>query len=227
MAVSLLAKLWTCDQQNILYIVFTRYSMSIYCVLGGFVGTYSEDEQDYRLFCPDERYQLFHDASTDLARSSKQMKSPTQYKRGKAASMRREMSAMAKAITNLSPETEKVIKDREVDFINRAWGNCDELINPHINDGARDFQRMSIWLDIDHSLKRLRDFSAIGYDGRAQDPRLFSLCHQAALRWKMHGGRVTDAEGDRTFPAYLEALLADAQLKANARVLTKKYIAQS
>ena len=157
MAVSLLAKLWTCDQQNILYIVFTRYSMSIYCVLGGFVGTYSEDEQDYRLFCPDERYQLFHDASTDLARSIKQMNSPTQYKRGKAASMRREMSAMAKAITNLSPETEKVIKDREVDFINRAWGNCDELINPHINDGARDFQRMSIWLDIDHSLKRLRD----------------------------------------------------------------------
>jgi len=73
MAVSLLAKLWTCDQQDILYIVFTRDSMSIYCVLGGFVGTYSEDKQDYRLFCPDERYQLFHDASTDLARSIKQI----------------------------------------------------------------------------------------------------------------------------------------------------------
>ena len=103
--------------------------------------------------------------------------------------MRREMTAMEKAITNLSPETEKVIKDREVDFINRAWGNCDELINPHINDGARDFQRMAIWLDIDHSLKRLRDFSAIGYDGRAQDPRLLSLCHQAARSWLMSRGR--------------------------------------
>ena len=49
-----------------------RLTMSIYSVLG-VVGTYSEDEQDYRLFCPDERYQLFHDASTDLARSIKQM----------------------------------------------------------------------------------------------------------------------------------------------------------
>ena len=73
MAVSLLAELWTCDQQDIPYIVIMRVTMSIYSVLGGFVGTYSEDEQDYRLFCPDERYQLFHDASTDLARSIKQM----------------------------------------------------------------------------------------------------------------------------------------------------------
>jgi len=227
MAVSLLAKLWTCDQQDILYILFIRDTMSIYCVLGGFVGTYSEDKQDYRLFCPDEWYQLFHDASTDLARSIKQMRLPTQYKRGKAASMRRELNAVAKAITNLSPESANVLKDREVDFINRSWGNCDELINPHIDDGARDFQRMSIWLDIDHSQKRLLDFAAMGYDGRAQDPRLFSLYHQAALRWEMHGGRVTDAEGDRTFPAYLEALLADAQLKASARVLTKKYLAQT
>ena len=72
-AVSLLAELWTCDQRDILYIVFMRVTMSIYSVLGGFVGTYSEDEQDYRLFCPDERYQLFHDASTDLARSINQM----------------------------------------------------------------------------------------------------------------------------------------------------------
>ena len=200
--------------------------MSIYSVSGGFVGTYSEDEQDYRLFCPDERHQLFHDASGGLARTHKLMRPPTQYKRGKAASMRRELNAVAKAITNLSPESANVLKDREVDFINRSWGNCDELINPHINDGARDFQRMSIWLDIDHSQKRLLDFAAMGYDGRAQDPRLFSLCHQAALRWEMHGGRVTDAEGDRTFPAYLEALLADAQLKASARVLTKKYISR-
>ena len=53
MAVSLLAKLWTCYQQELLYIVFIRDTMSIYCVLGGFVGTYSEDKQDYRLFCLD------------------------------------------------------------------------------------------------------------------------------------------------------------------------------
>ena len=72
-AVSLLAELWTCDQRDILYVVFMCVTMSVYSVLGGFVGTYSEDEQDYRLFCPDERYQLFHDASTDLARSIKQM----------------------------------------------------------------------------------------------------------------------------------------------------------
>ncbi len=37
------------------------------------MDTESGDKQEYRLFCPDERYQLFHDASTDLARSIKQM----------------------------------------------------------------------------------------------------------------------------------------------------------
>ena len=73
MAVSLLAELWTCDQRDILYIVVIVRSISTYSVIGGFVGTYSEDKQDYRLFCPGERYQLFDDASTDFARSIKQM----------------------------------------------------------------------------------------------------------------------------------------------------------
>ena len=72
-AVSLLAKFWNCFQQVILYIELIRNAIPTYCVLGGFVGTYSEDKQDHHLFCPDERYQLFHDASTDLARSMKQM----------------------------------------------------------------------------------------------------------------------------------------------------------
>ena len=58
-AVSLLAELWTCNQRHILYIVFIRVTISIYSDFGGSVGTYSEDKQDYRLFCPDERHQLF------------------------------------------------------------------------------------------------------------------------------------------------------------------------
>jgi hypothetical protein len=201
-------------------------------------GASMTDEQisDYTLLCPDSRHKLFHDAARLLISAHQNMREPAKLSRGQATIVNADLKRLKDAINKLSPETRRELMFRELEYLenhqdditNRIFGDVfsgddDDLRHRNANR-LKDLLKAAVFEDVDGSLRRLSAATQHTYQNKKSDRRITSLTDQAAIRWQMHGGVVTDAEGYKTFPAFLEALLDDLEWSANSRVLTKNYL---
>ena len=196
------------------------------------------DEQisDYTLLCPDDRRSMFHDAARLLIEAHKNMQEPTDLSRGHASAVNAELLRLKSAVERLSPEARQELMFREVEYIenqyddvtDRIFGdvfsNGDEGVRRKNANLMKDLQKIAVFENVDGALKRLSVTTEEKYTKKKVEWRLRSLTEQSAIRWKMHGGKVSDTEGVKTYPAFLETLLYDLEWSANARVLTQNYI---
>ena len=191
---------------------------------------------DYTLFCPDERHSLFHDAACLLIDAHRNMNEPTEHTRGHASTVSAELKRLKNSINRLSPETRQELMFREVEYIENQYDDIiDRIYGDVFSDGdessrkrnarlLKDLQKVALFENVDGALKRLSATTEEKYTKKKVERRFRSLTEQSAIRWEMHGGKVTDTEGAKTYTAFLEALLYDLGWAASARVLTQNHI---
>lgn len=146
------------------------------------------------------------------------------YAQGMSSRINRQIDQLRALLDKLDPETVAHLVKLEEEFLveGRFVPEYSKTAQP--TDSELNRQRGMILLGFDNSLRRLRMLVEERFRGRREDRRYPALAHGAQEIWERYGGRVTETEGERTFLAYLEALIEDLKLSVSPRTLIQKYL---
>ena len=184
-----------------------------------------DDYNDYRLFAPNGDQGRFHYQTIIAIKRVEALSPPDDYDQGVGSLVESDLKRLRILLNGLYPETVEHLAKTEAAYLADGRFSPEGLKPEPITAEELNFQRLLLVLGMDGSIHRLRMLAHEPFLGRKTDKRHEALALEARLIWEdVHGGKITETEGDRTFVAYLAALIKDSGLSVSPRTLIQKYL---